>query len=58
MGALNRHKGELVGIADGEYSCRLSSEFTVGLPKVTLLNLDNKLNGFLMALHVLRANRP
>lgn len=47
MGALNCHKGELVGIADGEYSCRLSSEFTVGLPKVTLLNLDNKLNGFL-----------
>lgn len=49
MGALNRHKGELVGIADGEYNCGLSPEFTVPLPKVTLLNLDNKLNGVLMA---------
>jgi len=58
MGAFNRHKGALVGIADGECPYRLSPEFTVRLPLVTLLGIDNKLNGFLVAHHVLRANRP
>ena len=42
MGAFNCHKGELVGIADGEYTDRLSPEFTVRLPKVTLPAIDNK----------------
>lgn len=49
MGAFNRHKGALVGIADGECRYRLSSEFTVRLPLVTLSAIDNKLPGFLVA---------
>jgi hypothetical protein len=49
MGAFNRHKGALVGIADGEYNYRLSPEFTVRLPIVTLSSRDNKLNGVFIA---------
>lgn len=45
MGPLNRHKGELVGIADGECSYQLSPEFTVRLAKVTLPDLDNNVTG-------------
>ena len=48
MGAFNRHKGELVGIADGEYNDRLSLEFTLRLPLVTLLNCTKKLTGVLL----------
>lgn len=48
MGAFDRHKGALVGIADGEYRYRLSPEFTVRLPLVTLLVINKKLPGFLM----------
>lgn len=44
MGALNRHKGALVGIADGECRYRLSPEFTVRLAKVTLSGRDNNLS--------------
>lgn len=44
MGALNRHKGALVGIADGECRYRLSPEFTVRLAKVTLSSRDNNLS--------------
>jgi len=57
MGAFNRHKGALVGIADGECRYQLSSEFTVRLPLVTLSVIDNKLPGVLVAPHALRANR-
>lgn len=46
MGAFNRHKGALVGIADGECRYRLSPEFTVRLALVTLSAIDNKLPGF------------
>lgn len=42
MGAPDGDKGELVGIADGESIDRLSLEFTVRLPIVTLPDLDNK----------------
>lgn len=50
MGAFNRHKGALVGIADGECRYRLSPEFTVRLPLVTLSGIHNKLNGGFSAL--------
>jgi hypothetical protein len=50
VGAFNGDKGELVGIADGEYSYRLSPEFTVRLAKVTLSDLDNNVTGVLAAL--------
>jgi hypothetical protein len=46
MGAPDRNKSELVGIAEGECTCRLSPEFTVRLPKVTLSNIDNNVIGF------------
>lgn len=48
MGAPDRNKGELVGIAEGEYVYRLSPEFTVRFPKVTLLNIDNNVTGVFM----------
>ena len=57
MGAPDGDKGELVGIADGEYIDRLSLEFTVRLPIVTLPDVDNKCTPGLEA-HALRANRP
>ena len=57
MGAPDGNKGELVGIADGEYTYRLSPEFTVRLPKVTLLHLDNKCTRVLEPMRY-RANRP
>jgi hypothetical protein len=50
VGAFNGDKGELVGIADGEYSYRLSPEFTVRLAKATLSDLDNNVTGALVAL--------
>lgn len=65
MGAFNRHKGALVGIADGECRYRLSPEFTVRLAKVTLSSRDNNVSGALVAPTALcvksqepRANRP
>ena len=50
MGTVNRDKGALVGIAEGEYSSRLSSEFTECLAKVTLSDLDNNVTGVLVTL--------
>lgn len=65
MGAFNRHKGALVGIADGECGYRLSPEFTVRLAKVTLSSRDNNLSGAFSCLAALcvtsqepRANKP
>ena len=59
MGTFKRDKGALVGIAEGEYSYRLSPEFTVRLAKVTLSDLDNNVTGFLIPLsYALRANKP
>lgn len=56
MGAIDCNKGELVGIAEGEYTYRLSPEFTVRLPKVTLLNIDNNVTGIFM-IPMRQANR-
>lgn len=57
MGAFNRHKGELVGIANGEFSRRLSLEFTLGVAVATLSSRNNKLNGLLRP-YALRATSP
>jgi hypothetical protein len=65
MGALNRHKGALVGIADGEFRHRLSPEFTLRLAKVTLLSRATNSSRDFVAPVILcverqepRANRP
>jgi len=65
MGTLDRHKGALVGIADGECHYRLSPEFTLRLAKATLSSRDNNLSEGVSRPRLLcfnskepRANRP